>query len=170
MAPCVLWTDEIEKGIATGHDDSGTARRVLGSLLTWMAERRAQVFIVATANDVHVLPPELVRKGRFDEVFFVDLPSPPGRADILAIHMRKRGLDPARVDVPLLVALSEGFSGAEIEQSIVAALYTAHAMQRDPETAHFAHELRKTRPLSVLMAERVAHLREWAKNRTVPAE
>lgn len=170
MAPCALWIDEIEKGVATGHDDSGTARRVLGSLLTWMAERRAQVFIVATANDVHALPPELVRKGRFDEVFFVDLPSAPGRADILAIHLRKRGVDPARIDVPLLVALTEGFSGAEIEQGIVAGLFTAYAMRTEAETAHFAHELRKTRPLSVLMAERVAHLREWAKNRTVPAE
>src|SRR5690606_4660678 len=109
MAPCVLWIDEIEKGVSTGHDDSGTARRVLGSLLTWMAERRTPVFIVATANDVHALPPELVRKGRFDEVFFVALPSAPGRADILAIHLRKRGVDPARIDVPLLVALSEGF-------------------------------------------------------------
>src|SRR5690606_4121357 len=98
MSPCVLWFDEIEKGIASGHDESGTSRRVLGSLLTWMAERRSDVLLVATANDIEQLPPELVRKGRFDETFFVDLPTPPQRADIFAIHLRKRGQSPAHFD------------------------------------------------------------------------
>jgi hypothetical protein len=170
LSPCVLWLDEIEKGLATGHDDSGTARRVLGSLLTWMAERRAQVFLVATANEVSELPPELIRKGRFDEIFFVDLPPPSSRAEILSIHLRKRGLAPERVGLAELVTLTDGFSGAEIEQGIVASLYAAHALGQQPDASHLAAELRKTRPLSVIMAERVTALRAWAKGRTVPAE
>jgi hypothetical protein len=170
VSPCVLWLDEIEKGLATGHDDSGTARRVLGSLLTWMAERRAQVFLVATANEVDELPPELIRKGRFDEIFFVDLPPPPSRAEILTIHLRKRDLAPERMNLAELVALTDGFSGAEIEQGIVSSLYAAHALGEEPDHAHVAAELRKTRPLSVIMAERVAALRAWARGRTVPAE
>jgi hypothetical protein len=169
LSPCVLWLDEIEKGLATGHDESGTARRVLGSLLTWMAERRAQVFLVATANEVNELPPELIRKGRFDEIFFVDLPPPQSRAEILAIHLRKRGLAPERMNLAELVALTDGFSGAEIEQGIVSSLYAAHALGQQPEHGHVAAELRKTRPLSVIMAERVAAVRTWARGRTVPA-
>jgi hypothetical protein len=170
LSPCVLWLDEIEKGLATGHDDSGTARRVLGSLLTWMAERRALVFLVATANEVSELAPELIRKGRFDEIFFVDLPPTASRAEIFAIHLRKRGLAPERMNLAELVALTDGFSGAEIEQGIVSALYAAHALGEEPDQAHIAAELRKTRPLSVIMAERVAALRTWARGRTVPAE
>jgi hypothetical protein len=170
MSPCVLWLDEIEKGLATGHDDSGTSRRVLGSLLTWMAESRSAVLLVATANDVEQLPPELIRKGRFDEIFFVDLPSPTHRADIFAIHLRKRGLDPEAFDVPKLVAATDGFSGAEIEQAVVAALYAAHAFRQAPKPQHLLAEVQKTRPLSVVMSERVASLRRWAKDRTVPAD
>ena len=169
MSPCVLWFDEIEKGIAAGHDESGTSRRVLGSLLTWMAERRTDVLLVATANDIEELPPELVRKGRFDEIFFVDLPTPAQRADILTIHFRKRGLEPERFDLARLVASTDGFSGAEIEQAVVSALYAAHALRQDAGTAHVLAELRKTRPLSVLMAERIDALRAWARDRTVPA-
>jgi SpoVK/Ycf46/Vps4 family AAA+-type ATPase len=170
LSPCALWLDEIEKGLATGHDDSGTARRVLGGLLTWMAERRTQVFLVATANEVSELPPELIRKGRFDEIFFVDLPPPPSRAEILTIHLRKRGLAPEQMNLAELVALTDGFSGAEIEQGIVSSLYAAHALGHEPDHLHLAAELRKTRPLSVIMAERVAALRVWAAGRTVPAE
>ncbi len=170
FSPCVHWLDELEKGLATGHDDSGTARRVLGSLLTWMAERRALVFLVATANEVNELPPELIRKGRFDEIFFVDLPPPPSRAEILTIHLRKRGLAPERMNLAELVALTDGFSGAEIEQGVVSALYAAHALSQEPEHAHVAAELKKTRPLSVIMAERVTALRAWARGRTVPAD
>jgi SpoVK/Ycf46/Vps4 family AAA+-type ATPase len=170
LSPCVLWLDEIEKGLATGNDDTGTARRVLGSLLTWMAERRTQVFLVATANEVSELPPELIRKGRFDEIFFVDLPPPPSRAEILTIHLRKRGLAPERMNLAELVTLTDGFSGAEIEQGIVSSLYAAHALGQQPEHAHVAAELRKTRPLSVIMAERVSALRAWASGRTVLAE
>jgi ATPase family associated with various cellular activities (AAA) len=170
LSPCVLWLDEIEKGLATGHDDSGTSRRVLGGLLTWMAERRAQVFLVATANEVGELPPELIRKGRFDEIFFVDLPPPQSRAEILTIHLRKRGLAPERMNLAELVALTDGFSGAEIEQGIVASFYAAHALGQEPDHGHVAAEIRKTRPLSVIMAERVAAVRAWARGRTVPAE
>jgi hypothetical protein len=170
LSPCVLWLDEIEKGLATGNDDGGTARRVLGTLLTWMAERRAHVFLVATSNEVSELPPELIRKGRFDEIFFVDLPPPPSRAQIFTIHLRKRGLAPERMNLAELVTLADGFSGAEIEQAIVSALYAAHAAAEQPGHGHVAAELRKTRPLSVIMAERVAAVRAWARDRTVPAE
>jgi AAA+ superfamily predicted ATPase len=170
MGPCVLWLDEIEKGLATGTGDSGTSQRVLGSLLTWMAERRSRVLLVATANDIEALPPELIRKGRFDETFFVDLPTGPHRAEILTIHFRKRGLNTANIDLDALIGASESFSGAEIEQAVVAAIYAAHAGNREPGPAHVLAELRKTRPLAVLMRERIADLRAWAADRTVPAD
>jgi hypothetical protein len=171
MAPCVLWIDEIEKGLSGQNgSDNGEARRVLGTLLTWMAERKSRVFIVATANDIEALPPELVRKGRLDEIFFVDLPGPAARAEVLRIHLAKRAQDPARFDLAQLVALSEGFSGAEIEQAVICALYEAHAQQAPADTALVAAELQRTRPLSVVMAERVAQLRAWAQERTVQAD
>jgi SpoVK/Ycf46/Vps4 family AAA+-type ATPase len=170
MAPCVLWLDEIEKGLAVGDDDDGLSRRVLGTLLTWMAERHKPVFIVATANEITRLPPEMVRKGRFDEIFFVDLPSAANRRAILEIHLRKRSLDPARFDLDGLVKASEGFSGSEIEQAIVSAMYTAHAQTRELSSADLMAEIRQTKPLSVLMAEKVAEIREWANERTVPSD
>jgi len=170
VAPCVLWMDEIEKGLATDLDGGGPSRRILGTLLTWMAERRQKVFVLATANDIEALPPELLRKGRFDEVFFVDLPKADVRARIFEIHLRKRGQDAASFDLPELARLSEGFSGAEIEQAIVSALYTAHGQAAALDTAHVAEEIKTTRPLSVLMAEKIAYLRAWAAERTVPAD
>ena len=170
MAPCVLWLDEIEKGLAVGEDDDGLSRRVLGTLLTWMSERRRPVFVVATANDISRLPPEMVRKGRFDEIFFVDLPSPENRRDILTIHLRKRSLDPARFDLEALARASEGFSGSEIEQAIVSAMYTAHAQGRAPVQADLLAEIQQSRPLSVLLAEKVEEIREWAAERTVPCD
>jgi len=170
MAPCVLWMDEIEKGIAVGDNDGGTSRRMLGTLLTWMAEKKTPVFIVATANDIERLPPELVRKGRFDEIFFVDLPKPDARWTIFRIHMDKRDLDPKHYDVDRLVAETEGFSGAEIEQAIVSALYSAHAQEEELQTSHLLHEIQTTRPLSVVMAEQIDKLRHWASERTVPAD
>ena len=170
MAPCVLWLDEIEKGLAVGDDDDGLSRRVLGTLLTWMAERKKPVFIVATANEIARLPPEMVRKGRFDEIFFIDLPSLSNRRDILAIHLRKRCLDPARLDLDKLAKATEGFSGSEIEQAIVSAMYTAHAQERDLTEPDLLTEIRQTRPLSVLMSERVQELRQWAAERTVPCD
>ena len=170
LAPCVLWLDEIEKALSAGDGDSGTSRRVLGAFLTWLAEQRARVFIVATANDITALPPELVRKGRFDEIFFVDLPTPAARAEIFGIHCKKRGIALPEADIKTLVARSEGFSGAEIEQAVVSALYAAHAGNGKPDARLIAAELAATRPLSVVMAERIAELRDWAAERTVPAD
>lgn len=170
MSPCVLWLDEIEKGLGGQNNETGTARRVLASLLTWMAERTAPVMLVATANDITSLPAELIRKGRFDEIFFVDLPGPRVRGQILEIHLRDRGLDPEKMDLPRLAHQTDGFSGAEIEQGIVSALYAAHAQRREPAAPHILAEFNKTRPLSVIMAERIAALRSWAADRTVPAD
>lgn len=170
LAPCVLWIDEIEKGLASGGEDGGVSRRVLGYLLTWMAERKGAVFIVATANQVQELPAELLRKGRFDEIFFVDLPSADTRVELLRLHLGKRQLNPDDFALPALAAASEGFSGAEIEQVVVAGLYAAHAEQAPLDTPLLMTEIRATRPLSVLMAEQVGALREWARERTVPAD
>ena len=170
LAPCVLWIDEVEKGLASSGEDGGVSRRVLGYLLTWMAERKAPVFIVATANQVHELPAELLRKGRFDEIFFVDLPTPDTRVELLRLHLGKRGLDVGSFALPALAAAAEGFSGAEIEQAVVAGLYAAHAERRPLDTDLLMAEIRSTRPLSVLMAEQVQALRDWARGRTVPAE
>ncbi|MDX1562001.1 MAG: AAA family ATPase [Gammaproteobacteria bacterium] len=170
LSPCALWLDEIEKGVAVNGGDSGTSQRVLGTLLTWMAERRSRVFLVATANDIQALPPELIRKGRFDEIFFVDLPNDQQRAAIFDIHLKKRSLDPQRFEIPRLVAASRGFSGAEIEQAVVAARYAAQAERREASVEHVIGELKRTRPLSIVMAEHVASLRAWAKSRTVPAD
>jgi len=170
MSPCVLWIDEIEKGLASDGDDGGPGKRVLGTLLTWMAERKNKVFLVATANDIEALPPELLRKGRFDEIFFVDLPSEKVRKGIFEIHLKKRGLDAAKFDCEVLALQSIGFSGAEIEQAVVSALYAAHARKEELNTEHIKTEIAATKPLSVVMAERVAYLRAWASTRTVSAE
>ena len=173
MAPCVLWMDEIEKGIAGdagGDSDGGVSRRVLATLLTWMNERASRVFVVATANDISQLPPELLRKGRFDEIFFIDLPSAAGREEILRIHLARNKQDPGAFDVSRLAEGCEGFSGAEIEQAIVAALYEAHAEKKALDTQSIEREMQRTRPLSVVMGEKVAALRAWAHERTVPAD
>lgn len=172
LEPCVLWIDEIEKGVSTdeGNGDGGVSRRVLGYLLTWMAERKSRVFLVATANQIDALPPELLRKGRFDEIFFVDLPDAATRAQLFALHLKKRGLDPASFDTAALAVASDGFSGAEIEQAIVSGLYTAHATGAPLSDFALHGELKATRPLSVVMAERVQALRDWARERTVPAD
>jgi ATP-dependent 26S proteasome regulatory subunit len=173
MAPCVLWMDEIEKGVAGdagGESDGGVSRRVLGTLLTWMNERTSRVFMVATANDIERLAPELLRKGRFDEIFFVDLPGSAAREEILRIHLARNKQDPAAFDVARLAVLCDGFSGAEIEQAIIAALYEAHAAGNSLDDEAIQQELKRTRPLSVVMAEKVSALREWAHGRTVPAD
>jgi ATP-dependent 26S proteasome regulatory subunit len=170
LAPCVLWIDEIEKGFAAGDIDGGATRRVLGAFLTWLAEKSSRVFVVATANDIAALPPELIRKGRFDEIFFVDLPDLNTRAEILRIHATKRGiaLDPATLTG--LAQACEGFAGAEIEQAVVAALYTAHAQKAVPSARLLSAEIAATRPLEVVMAEKVNALRTWAEGRTVAAD
>ncbi len=170
MAPCVLWIDEIEKGIATGDYDSGTSKRLLGTLLTWMAESNKHVFIVATANDIQALPPELIRKGRLDEIFFVDLPNNETRQEIFRIHINKRQHDSNNFDLGLLADHSDGFSGAEIEQAIVGACYSAVAEEISLNSKHVLEEIGRTKPLSIVMQEKISALRAWAKNRTVPAD
>ena len=169
MAPCVMWIDEIEKGIASGDYDSGTSRRVLGSFLTWLSERKDAIFIVATSNDIKSLPPELIRKGRLDEIFFVDLPDTAARQEIFSIHLSRRNLDPAKFDLTLLADFSEGFSGAEIEQAVVSALYSARSASREMTTSMIMDELNSTSPLSKVMKEHILSLRQWAQGRTVRA-
>ncbi|KFN50687.1 AAA family ATPase [Arenimonas composti] len=172
VAPCVLWIDELEKGLASsgGSDDGGVSRRVLGYFLTWMAERKSKVFLVATANAVKELPPELLRKGRFDEIFFVDLPDASARAEIFRIHLHKREVDWEGFSLNALADAAAGFSGAEIEQAVVSALYSAHADGVPVDEDRLIAEIRATRPLSVLMAEQVEAIRAWARERTVPAD
>ena len=170
MSPCVLWIDEIEKGLAGRGGESGTTQRVLGSFLTWMAQKNSQVFVVATANDISALPPELVRKGRFDEIFFVDLPNAAIRNLIAGIHLTKRGQAADLFDLARIATATHGFSGAEIEQAVVAALYAAHAQKKSLNTAHILAEIQRTKPLSVVMAEKIAHLRRWAEGRTVACD
>jgi SpoVK/Ycf46/Vps4 family AAA+-type ATPase len=170
LSPCVLWVDEIEKALAEGDGDNGVSRRVLGTFLTWLAEQRSRIFVVATANDITTLPPELIRKGRFDEIFFVDLPGREARAEIIAIHAHRRGLILNAAELAALASRCEGFSGAEIEQAIVAALYSAHSTKQVVSAGLVAHEMQTTRPLAVVMAEKVAALRAWAAGRTVSAD
>ncbi|HRE17041.1 MAG TPA: AAA family ATPase [Rhodocyclaceae bacterium] len=172
MAPCVLWMDEIEKGLSAdkGDGDGGVSRRMLATMLTWMNEREERVFLVATANDISSLPPEFLRKGRFDEIFFVDLPKTEARQLIFSIHLGKRKLDVAQFKLDRLAALSEGYSGAEIEQAIVAASYEAHAARRTLNQQDVENAITQTQPLSVVMAEQVEALRQWAASRTVSAD
>ena len=169
MSPCVLWIDEIEKGISSGDDTTGTSDRVLGTILTWMAERKQPVFLAITANNIEALPPELIRKGRLDEIFFVDLPDCETRQEIFRIHLHKRDIDTNNFDLNRLSQISEGFSGAEIEQAVVSALYAAHAENSSLKQIQILEELLNTKPLSVVMAEKVEQLRHWASSRTVSA-
>jgi len=172
LAPVVLWIDEFEKGFAAvsqSETDAGLSKRIFGRLLAWLQDRPAPVFVVGTCNDILSLPPELMRKGRFDEIFFVDLPRPEERSAIFAIHLQKRRRDPAGFDLPRLAGASDGFTGAEIEQAIVSALYAAFASGSELTTELVVRELECTRPLSVVRAEEVASLRAWASTRTVRA-
>lgn len=164
LAPTVLWIDEIEKGFAAAESDPRT-RRVLGALLTWLQEKRAPVFVVATANDVTVLPPELLRRGRFDELFFVDLPTAPERAEILSIHLRRRGRDPLQFPLDELAAASERLSGAELEQVVSTALWTAFSSSRDLVTTDLEQAIVETVPLYDTFEERIKELRDWARHR-----
>jgi SpoVK/Ycf46/Vps4 family AAA+-type ATPase len=172
MAPCVLMIDEIEKGFAyvgSGDADAGLSKRIFGRLLGWLQERHEAVFVVATCNQIAALPPELMRKGRFDEIFFIDLPGSKERVEIFALHLQKRKRDPAAFDLAALAEASEGFSGAEIEQAVVSALYHAFSRGTDLDTLLLLEELKATAPLSVTREEDVAALRAWARGRTVPA-
>ena len=171
MAPIVLWIDELEKAFAQGGDqDSGTSSRIFGTFLSWMQEKQDGVFVVATSNDITRLPPELMRKGRFDEIFFVDLPDAQVRSEILALHLSRRGRDPSGLDLSELSRRMEGFSGAEIEQVVVSGLYTAFAAREDLTLRHLLEEIERTVPLSVTAAEKIEQLRGWAKNRAVAAD
>ncbi len=173
MAPVILWIDEIEKAFASasgGSADGGLSKRMFGSLLSWMQDHRHPIFLVATANDISALPPELMRKGRFDEVFFIDLPTSEARMNILSIHLVRRERDPANFDLVQLAEASEGFNGAELEQAILGAMYGAYQEGCQLEDRHIIEEMSRTRPLSVLMSERVTELREWARDRCVSAD
>lgn len=170
MAPCVLWIDELEKGISTGSEDDGTSKRLLGTMLTWMAENEQAVFIVATANQIDALPPELIRKGRLDEIFFVDLPKEPVRKQIFQIHFDKRDVPTDQLDMDKLALESEGFSGSEIEQVVVSVMYSSHASKEPIDTDKVMNEIQQTRPLSVVMSEQIAQLRYWASHRTVAVD
>ena len=173
MAPCVLWIDEIEKAFASASStsaDGGLSKRMFGSLLSWMQDHRHPIFLVATANDISALPPELMRKGRFDEVFFVDLPDEAARRDILSIHLRRRDRDPDTFDLAALAAASEGFSGSEIEQAVVAAMFEAFNEKKILSDRHLLKTFEATAPLSQVAAEQIASLRAWASQRCVAAD
>jgi SpoVK/Ycf46/Vps4 family AAA+-type ATPase len=173
MSPIILWIDEIEKAFASAasqSSDGGLSKRMFGALLTWMQEHASPVFLIATANDIEALPPELLRKGRFDEIFFVDLPSLEARSAIIEIHLKKRRRDVRQFDVAAIASESEGFSGAEIEQAIISAMHEAFAAKTDLTTQHILSAIKSSPPLSVTMAEKVAALREWALGRCVPAD
>ena len=170
IAPAILWIDEIDKAFAgssgSGGSDGGTSARVFGTLLTWLSEKTSPVFVIATANNVSHLPPELLRKGRLDEIFFVDLPSEPERREIFRIHIEKRNRDASQFDLPALAKASDGFSGAEIEEAIVAGLFDAFSEGGDLTTAVVQQSLAATVPLSKTMSEELDRLRGWAQGRT----
>ncbi|MCL2349415.1 MAG: AAA family ATPase [Planctomycetaceae bacterium] len=173
VAPAILWVDEIDKAVAgaggSGNNDGGTSARVFGTLLTWLAEKTAPVFVIATANNISNLPPELMRKGRFDEIFFVDLPTQPERIETLRIHLAKRGRDPKNFDLDTIARLGEGFSGAELEEVVVAALFEAFSAKQHLATQHMVRVISETVPLSRTMHEGLTRLREWAVGRARPA-
>lgn len=162
-APCVLWIDEIEKGLASGGLDGGTSQRVFGTILTWLQEKTKPVFVVGTANDVAGLPPELLRKGRFDEIFFVDLPTLAERTEVAKIHLSRRGR--TKLDARQIASLTEGFSGAEIEQAIIEGMFQAFSKERDVTMADISDAIRGTVPLSKTMEAKIKALRSWAEGR-----
>jgi SpoVK/Ycf46/Vps4 family AAA+-type ATPase len=166
----VLWIDEMEKAFAQGGtEDGGVSQRILGSFLSWMQDRKGDVFIVATANAIEKLPPEFLRKGRFDEIFFVDLPDLGTRREIFRIHLAARGQDPSGFDLHRLAEATNGFTGSEIEEGVVSGLYTAFSSDHALSTHDLLLEVERTVPLSVTMREKVDALRAWASTRTVPA-
>ncbi|HTR25692.1 MAG TPA: AAA family ATPase [Terriglobales bacterium] len=172
LAPCVLWIDELEKVFAgSGPDsasaDAGVSSRLLASFLSWMQDRKAPVFVAATCNNVTVLPPELIRKGRFDELFFVDLPSQEERKQIFAIQLKRRKRNPQGYDLDRVAETAKGFSGAEIESAVQTALYAAFSGKHELANEDLLHALESTVPLSVTRAEEIADLRNWAKDRAV---
>ena len=173
MAPAILWIDEIEKAFASASSDSadgGLSQRMFGTLLSWMQDHREPIFIVATANDISALPPELMRKGRFDEVFFIDLPSLEARRQIFSVHLKRRNRNPANFDIEALGDASKDLTGAEIEQAVMSALFAAFSDGREIDTTDIITAIAKTNPLSSLMHEKIEYLRDWAMNRCVRAD
>jgi hypothetical protein len=171
MAPVVLWIDELEKAFAQGGtEDGGVSQRILGGFLSWLQDRKGDVFVVATANQVEKLPPEFLRKGRFDEIFFVDLPDADTRRRIFEIHLKKRGQDPSHFDLAALATAADGFAGSEIEQVVISGLYTAFSAGGQLDTATLMKEIQGTSPLSQMMREKISALRAWAQDRTVSAQ
>jgi AAA+ superfamily predicted ATPase len=173
MSPVVLWIDEIEKAFASASSDSadgGLSQRMFGTLLSWMQDHRHPIFMIATANNLAQLPSELMRKGRFDEIFFIDLPGPKEREVIFSVHLRKRQRDLTHYDMGRLVAASEGFTGSEIEQAVISGLYAAFADKTDCTTDHILAAIHATEPIAVVMREHVERLRAWAKGRCVMAD
>ena len=173
MAPVVLWIDEIEKAFASASAasaDGGLSQRMFGTLLSWMQDHRAPIFTIATANDISALPPELMRKGRFDEVFFIDLPDVTARRQIFSIHLKRKGRDPRKFQIDELVDASKDMTGSEIEQSIAAGLFHAFAENRNLQTKDILRSIQETNPLSGMMHERIESLRNWAATRCVSAE
>ncbi len=169
IAPAILWIDELEKGLSgnsSGHSDGGTATRVFGTFLTWMQEKESFIFVVATANNVEQLPPELLRKGRFDEIFFVDLPDKQSRAEITNIHIARRGRDPGAFNLDQFIAVTEGFSGAEIEHCVTEGLFNAFSQSRELSDQDLLSAATETTPLSVTYFEELKRLKEWALTRT----
>lgn len=171
IAPCVLWIDEIESGISSQgfKAEGGAASRVLGSFLTWMQEKKAPVFVAATANAIEMLPAEVLRKGRFDEIFFVGLPDEKAREEIFRIHMKKQNIDPSGIDISLLASVPKRLSGAEIEQVVQSAAFEALADKRPVVEQDFFTALHMTVPLSVTMSEQIKGIEAWAFMRAVPA-
>jgi SpoVK/Ycf46/Vps4 family AAA+-type ATPase len=172
LAPCVLWIDELEKVFAgSGPDsasaDAGVSSRLLASFLSWMQDRKPAVFVAATCNNVTVLPPELIRKGRFDELFFVDLPNAAERKQVFSIQLTKRKRNPSDYGLDQVAAAAKGFSGAEIESAVQTALYAAFARKQELSTEDLLTALSSTVPLSITRAEEIAELRGWAKDRAV---
>ncbi|NND00850.1 MAG: AAA family ATPase [Gammaproteobacteria bacterium] len=167
MQPCILWLDEVEKGMSAVSVNDDVSKRLLATFLTWLAEKKESVFVVATANNVRALPPELLRKGRFDEVFFVDLPDRKTRESIFNIHLRRREQDPGKIDAATLAKQCEGFSGAEIESLVVSAMYHTYQRETEISTELLVELINQTEPLSVLMSESVQALRQWALQRAV---
>ncbi len=172
-APNIVWIDELEKGFSgtqsSGISDGGTTARVFGTFLAWLQDKTAPCFVVATANDVSALPPELLRKGRFDEIFFVDLPDEPEREEIFSIHLKKRRRDPANFDLKALAEATNGYSGAEIEQAVISAMYDAFNLDRDITTEDILTVAKQSIPLSETMREKIDILRFWAETRARPA-